>query len=138
MKNIAENQKELIENFNSFDNWMDRYEYLIDLGRNLPDYPIEQKIEQNLVRGCQSKVWLYHHYDGNKIKFYATSDSAIICGLIYLLLTIYSDQTPHDISNTSPDFIAQIGLDKHLSPTRKNGLFAMLTLIKNISIEYLK
>lgn len=137
MSNISENQQELIDNFNLFDNWMDKYEFLIDLGKKLPDFPEEYKIEQNLVRGCQSKVWFYHSYDGNNIKFIATSDSAIICGLIYLLLSIYSEQSPHDIVNTSPDFIAKIGLDKHLSPTRKNGLFAMLTAIKNIAIKYI-
>lgn len=136
MTNIKETQQELIENFNLFDNWMDKYEFLIDLGKKLPDFADDFKTEENKVRGCQSNVWLHHTYDGTRIQFIAMSDSAIVCGLIYLLLIVYNNHTPQEILENKPDFISEIGLDKHLSPTRKNGLFAMLTEIRKIAACY--
>ena len=137
MSNINTIQQELIDNFNLFDNWLDKYEFLIDLGKKLPDFPEQYKQQQYKVRGCQSNVWLAHTKQDNIIIFTATSDSAIVSGLIYLLLTMYSHQTPETIVNTKADFINKIGLDKHLSSTRKNGLYAMLTQINQIATNYL-
>lgn len=138
MNNINGLQQELIDNFNLFDNWLDKYEFLIDLGKKLPDFPNEYKQERYLVRGCQSQVWMHHSVENNKIIFQATSDSAIVKGLIYLLLTIYSHHSASEIVVQEPEFIKQIGLDKHLSPTRKNGLYAMLSVIKATAQQYIE
>lgn len=137
MKTTTDAQKELINSFELFDSWMEKYEFLIDLGKSLPEFLEEYKKEQYKVKGCQSNVWIYHEYDNNLISFSATSDSAIVSGLIYLLLTIYNNHTPKEIVNIKPDFIESIGLDNHLSPTRKNGLYAMLQAINNIANCYL-
>jgi cysteine desulfuration protein SufE len=127
---IAEVQEELIEEFAFFDDWMDRYRHIIDLGRNLPDFPADKQTDAYKVRGCQSQVWFYAQpLDGGKLHFLATSDAHIVSGLIAILLRIYSDRTPQEILETKPDFVAAIGLDEHLSPTRNNGLHAMLTRI---------
>lgn len=127
---IAEEQAELIDEFQFFDDWMDRYQYLIDLGRKLPEFPEEWRTDEAKVHGCQSQVWLRAEGDANCLTFQAISDSAIVSGLIALLLRIYSGRSARDIVDTPPDFIAQIGLDSHLSPTRANGLHAMLKTIK--------
>ena len=130
MPTIAEVQEELIEEFAFFDDWMDRYRHIIDLGRNLPDFPADKQTDAYKVRGCQSQVWFYAQpLDGGKLHFLATSDAHIVSGLIAILLRIYSDRTPQEILETKPDFVAAIGLDEHLSPTRNNGLHAMLTRI---------
>jgi cysteine desulfuration protein SufE len=127
---IAEVQEELIEEFAFFDDWMDRYRYIIDLGRNLPDFPADKQTDAYKVRGCQSQVWFCAEpMVGGKLHFLATSDAHIVSGLIAILLRIYSDRTPEEILATKPDFVAAIGLDEHLSPTRNNGLHAMLTRI---------
>jgi len=127
---IAEVQEELIEEFAFFDDWMDRYRYIIDLGRNLTEFPADKQTDAYKVRGCQSQVWFYAQpLDGGKLHFLATSDAHIVSGLIAILLRIYSDRTPQEILETKPDFVAAIGLDEHLSPTRNNGLHAMLTRI---------
>ena len=127
---IAEVQEELIEEFAFFDDWMDRYRYIIDLGRNLPDFPEDKQTDAYKVRGCQSQVWFYAEpMEGGKLHFLATSDAHIVSGLIAILLRIYSDRAPQEILATKPDFVAAIGLDEHLSPTRNNGLHAMLTRI---------
>ena len=127
---IAEAQEELIEEFAFFDDWMDRYRYIIDLARNLPDFPAEWQTDENKVRGCQSQVWFVAEPGGEgRLKFHATSDAHIVSGLIAILLRIYSGRTPDEILATKPDFVAAIGLDEHLSPTRNNGLHAMITRI---------
>jgi cysteine desulfuration protein SufE len=127
---IAEVQEELIEEFAFFDDWMDRYRYIIDLGRNLPEFPADKQTDAYKVRGCQSQVWFYAQpLDGGRLHFLATSDAHIVSGLIAILLRIYSDRTPQEILETKPNFVAAIGLDEHLSPTRNNGLHAMLTRI---------
>ena len=136
-KTISAIQQDLIDNFNLFDDWLGKYEFLIDLGKTLPPYSDEDKQEQYKVQGCQSNVWIRHCYNNNKITFTATSDSAIVCGLIYLLLTIFNDHTPEQIINAKPIFIERIGLDRHLSMTRKNGLYAMLQAIKHIASGYI-
>ena len=124
-------QEELIEEFSYFDDWTDRYQYLIDLGRKLPEFPEAWRSEVNRLHGCQSQVWIHHVVQGERIHFDAISDSAIVSGLIALLLRVYSDRTAQEILATEPHFIASIGLDSHLSPTRKNGLHAMLEAIHN-------
>ena len=125
----AEVQRELIEEFGLFDDWTDRYQYLIDLGRSLPAFPDALRTEANRLHGCQSQVWIHHHLDGDRIHFQAISDSAIVSGLIALLLRVYNDRSAEEILDTRADFVKAIGLDSHLSPTRKNGLHAMLQAI---------
>ncbi len=130
MTDISEAQEELIEEFELFDNWLDRYQYLIDLGRKLPEFPEDQKVEANRLHGCQSQVWLTAELRDAQLKFQAISDSAIVSGLIAILMRVYSGRAPADIIATEPDFIAAIGLHEHLSPTRSNGLRAMIDAIK--------
>ncbi len=128
---IVTAQQELIEAFQFFDDWMDRYQYIIDLGRELPPFPEEAQTEANQVRGCQSQVWMtLHEGEGGRLRIQATSDAAIVSGLIALLLRVYDDRTPREIADTPPDFIAAIGLDQHLSPSRTNGLAAMVQRLK--------
>lgn len=135
-KNIS--QEELIQTFNFFDNWLDKYQYIIDLGKKIQDFPEDYKIDEYKVTGCQSNVWIKPEYskEDNLLKFEAISDSAIVSGLIYILLFIYNNKSPKEILETEPDFINSIGLDKHLSPTRKNGLFSMLNKIKDYAKGY--
>ncbi|MGS2743640.1 SufE family protein [Halomonas sp. LS-001] len=126
-------QRDLIEEFEIFDNWMDRYQYIIDLGKQLPDFPDDWKTNENKIQGCQSNVWMCHEQEGDKLQFKATSDAAIVSGLIAVLLRIYNERTPADIQSTPPHFLADLGLDKHLSPTRSNGLHAMLERIYSVA-----
>lgn len=127
---IAEEQEDLIAEFSFFDDWMDRYQYLIDLGRKLPDMPEEFIRDEFKLKGCQSQVWFVGEAVGDRLIFRAISDAAIVSGLVAVLLRIYSNRTPREILDTEPDFIAEIGLETHLSPTRKNGLGAMVTAIR--------
>lgn len=124
-----EAQAELIEEFSLFDNWMDRYQYIIDMGKQLPTYPEDLKSPETKIDGCQSNVWIHHERQGEALHFDATSDAAIVSGLIAVLMRIYNDRTPGEIAETTPRFLEDLGLDKHLSPTRANGLNAMLTRI---------
>ena len=130
MSDITDAQNDLIDEFQLFDNWLDKYQYLIDLGRKLPEFPDEYKTEEYRLHGCQSQVWLRATEDGDQLQFAAISDSAIVSGLIAVLMRVYSGRTPQDILGTTPDFIDAIGLDAHLSPTRSNGLHAMIDAIK--------
>ncbi|MDX1570140.1 MAG: SufE family protein [Xanthomonadales bacterium] len=123
-------QDEIVEEFSFFDDWMDRYEYIIDLGRRLPDLPESAKTEENRLHGCQSQVWMTVEGDAEKLRFEAISDSAIVRGLIALLLRVYSGRSAEEILETEPRFIEAVGLASHLSPTRSNGLFAMLEAIR--------
>ncbi|GHD62698.1 hypothetical protein GCM10017083_51800 [Thalassobaculum fulvum] len=127
---IAEEQEELIGEFAFFDDWMERYQYLIDLGRKLPPFPEEYRRDEFKLKGCQSQVWLVGEKRDGRLVFHSISDAAIVSGIIAVLLRVYSDRTPQEIVATEPDFVAAIGLDQHLSPTRKNGLGAMLKAIK--------
>ena len=127
---IDEAQQALIEEFGFFDDLMQRYEYLIDLGRQLAPLDAEFLKDEFKLRGCQSQVWLIARHEDDKLVFEANSDAAIVSGLIAVVLRIYSNRTAQEIIDTAPDFIAAIGLDDHLSPTRKNGLGAMLQTIK--------
>ncbi|MFO8046672.1 MAG: SufE family protein [Halomonas sp.] len=126
-------QQALRDEFEMFDNWMDRYQYIIDMGKALPDFPEEWKRNELKIQGCQSNVWMHHHRDGDRIHFDAVSDAAIVSGLIAVLMRIYNDRTAADIRGTSPHFLADLGLDKHLSPTRSNGLDAMLKRIYEVA-----
>lgn len=127
---IIEEQAELIDEFAFFDDWMERYEYLIDLGRKLPPFPEEYRRDEFKLKGCQSQVWFVGEKRDGRLVFHAVSDAAIVSGIIALLLRVYSGRTPEEIVATEPEFVAAIGLDAHLSPTRKNGLGAMLKAIK--------
>jgi cysteine desulfuration protein SufE len=126
-------QRELIEDFTFLEDWLDRYQQLIDMGKSLPDFPDELRRDEFKVKGCQSQVWIVPEYRDGKLFFRAVSDSAIVTGLIACLLRVYSGRTPAEISATEPRFIPAIGLDSHLSPTRKNGLYAMLGRIKELA-----
>lgn len=128
---IKDTERELAEEFGLFDNWIDRYQYIIDLGRQLPPFPEAEKIEERKVRGCQSQVWLITKVRGDRLEFQAISDSAIVSGLIAILMRLYSGRPAREILTTPPGFIKAIGLDEHLSPTRSNGLHAMLGAIRN-------
>lgn len=130
MAGIEAAQNELIEEFGFFDNWMDKYQYLIDLGRKLPEFPDEYRDDEHKLRGCQSQVWLHATETEGRLHFAAISDSAIVSGLIAILMRVYSDRSPREILDTPPEFIDAIGLDAHLSPTRSNGLHAMIDAIK--------
>lgn len=134
--NSVEAQQELIEEFGMFDNWMDRYQYIIDLGKQLPDFPDEWKNGETRLEGCQSNVWVHSERRGEQLHFYAISDAAIVSGLIAILMRIYNDRAPQDILDTPPDFLAELDLDKHLSPTRSNGLHAMLERIKGTAAAH--
>jgi len=123
-------QAELIEEFQFFDDWMDRYQYIIDLGRRLPEFPEAEKTDENKIRGCQSQVWFLAEMNGDRLHFQAISDAAIVSGLIALLLRIYSGRRPEDILETPADFVAALELEQHLSPTRSNGLSSMLQAIR--------
>lgn len=132
---IVEAQRELIADFELFEDWMDRYQYLIDLGRRLPDFPEELRTEENRIRGCQSQVWFVAEKKDDRLEFRAISDAAIVSGLIALLLRLYSGRRPQDILDTPPDFVAALQLESHLSPTRSNGLSSMLTAIRRFAAE---
>ena len=131
LKSVKEIEQEISQEFEIFDSWMDRYEYIIDLGKRLASFPDEWKIEENKVHGCQSQVWFKTELKNNLFVCQAISDSAIVSGLIALLLRIYNQKDPSDIVETNPTFVSMIGLDEHLSPTRNNGLNVMLKKIKN-------
>ncbi|WP_299314554.1 SufE family protein [uncultured Halomonas sp.] len=126
-------QQALREEFEMFDNWMDRYQYIIDMGKALPDFPEAWKSDELKIQGCQSNVWMHHERRGDAIHFDAISDAAIVSGLIAVLMRIYSDRPAAEIRDTSPHFLADLGLDKHLSPTRSNGLHAMLKRIYEVA-----
>ncbi len=133
----AQVQQDIAEEFAFFGDWTERYQYLIDLGKQLPPFPEDCKTEQYRVHGCQSMVWLVPSGDASKMHFEAISDSAIVSGLIALVLRVYSDRSAQEIVATEPQFIATIGLAKHLSPTRSNGLAAMLAKLKGYAAQVL-
>jgi len=136
-EDILAAQAEIVDVFSLFEDWTDRYQYIIDLGRKLPDLSPEQKIESNRLKGCQSQVWIVTENRSGRLHYDAISDSAIVSGLIALMLKVYSDRRPAEIVATPPDFIKQIELEDHLSPTRSNGLNAMVRQIRQFAIEAL-
>jgi len=135
---IDEIQQEIVEEFSGFEDWMDKYAYLIEIGNEMTPIDAKYKIESNLIRGCQSRVWLHQEFTDGKIKFEAESDALIVKGLVALLLRIYSDRTPKEILESEPRFIDEIGLRQHLSPTRSNGLLAMVKQMKLYALAYEK
>ena len=139
MSNEVENaQADVVEEFRFFDDWMDRYQYLVDLGRRLPPLPEHELVEANKIKGCQSQVWFIAEQQDDRLVFRATSDAAIVSGLIALLLRIYSGRRPQEILDSTPDFVQALALQQHLSPTRSNGLASMLNAIRNFAAEALQ
>lgn len=129
-------QQEIIDEFSAFDDWMDKYQMIIDLGNELPPLNPEFKTEDNLIEGCQSRVWLHAQFSNGLIHFEADSDAIITKGLIGLLIRVLSDHTPQEILDCDVHFIDEIGLTQHLSPTRSNGLLSMLKQIKTYALAY--
>lgn len=131
---IREIQEEIIEEFLMFDDWMQRYEHIIESGKALPKIAEEHKNEDHLIKGCQSRVWLHAEPQNDKLDFSADSDAILTKGIIALLLRVYSGRTPEEILDTEPFFIEEIGLKEHLSPTRANGLLSMVKQIKLLAL----
>ena len=127
---IKEIQEEIIDEFSMFDDWMERYEYIIDLGKSLPLIDAAYKLDENLIKGCQSKVWLHSEIQNEKLVFTADSDAILTKGIVALLLRVFSNQKAEEILNSDTGFIDEIGLKEHLSPTRANGLVSMIKQIK--------
>lgn len=133
---INEIQDEIIEEFQDFEDWMDRYQLLIDMGSDQEELPVQYKTEQNLIDGCQSRVWLQADLVDGKVQFQAESDALIVKGIVALLVRVFNNQTPQDILDADLYFIEQIGLREHLSPTRSNGLLAMLKQMKMYALVF--
>lgn len=134
---INEKQDAIIEDFELFSDWMEKYEYIIQLGKDLPLIEEQYKTEENLIRGCQSKVWLHANYTDGKLHFKADSDALITKGLVSMVVNVLSGHTPKEIVDAEIYFIDKIGLTSHLSPTRSNGLLSMLKQIKMYAVAYL-
>ena len=135
-KKIEEIENEIVEEFSLFDNWDDKYEYIIDLGKKLPLLEEQYKKDENKVRGCQSTVWLVADYKNGRVHYKAESDAIIVKGLISMLIRVLSGQTPDEIVNAKLDFIREIGMMSHLAQTRSNGLLAMVKQMKNYALAY--
>ena len=127
---VIDLEKEIISEFEMFDNWMEKYEYLIELGKDLPLISSNHKNDENIIKGCQSKVWLHAEYENDLVSFYADSEAIITKGIIALLIRVLNNQTPKNILEAKLNFINEIGLTNHLSPTRANGLVEMVKQIK--------
>lgn len=136
-KTLKEKKEEIIENFSLYEEWLDKYEYLIELGKSLQSYPEENKTEERLIQGCQSRVWLDYKVEGGRIFFSADSDAIITKGIIALLIGVYSGRTAEEIAKDDFSFINEIGLKENLSPTRANGLASMVSKIKKAALENL-
>ncbi len=134
--NIPEIQEEIVEEFSMFDDWMQRYEYMIELGKSLPLIEDQYKTDDNIIKGCQSKVWVHAELDDDRLVFTADSDAIITKGIIAILVRAFSNQKPQDIIDANTDFIDEIGLKEHLSPTRANGLVNMIKQLKLYAIAY--
>ena len=133
---IKERQEEVIEEFAMFDDWMDKYEYLISLGKELPLIAEDKKVDKNLIKGCQSRVWLDAALEDGKIQFTADSDAIITKGIISLMVRVLTDSSPEEIANAELYFIDEVGLKEHLSPTRSNGLVSMVKQMKLYGIAF--
>lgn len=136
MNSIKETQQEIVEEFALFDEWMDKYEHIIELGKDLPLIDEQYKTDENLIKGCQSKVWLHAELKDGKIIFTADSDAIITKGIVGLVISVFSNHTPQEIIDADLFFIDQIGLQEHLSPTRSNGLLSMLKQIRMYAIAF--
>lgn len=135
---IDEIQQDIVSEFSAFDDWMDKYSYLIEMGNELAPIDEKYKTEQNLIRGCQSQVWINAEYADGKLLFQGESDALIVKGLVALMLRVVNNQSPEDVMNSEFYFIDKIGLKEHLSPTRSNGLLAMVKQIKLYAVAYNK
>lgn len=133
---IKEIQDEIVDEFSMFDDWMQRYEYIIELGKTLPLIDEKYKTEDNIIKGCQSKVWVHGEQNDDKIVFTADSDAILTKGIIAILIRTFSNQKAADILDANTDFIAEIGLKEHLSPTRANGLVSMIKQIKMYALAF--
>lgn len=133
---ISEIQEEIIEEFAMFEDWEERYQYMIDLGKDLPLIADKFKTEDNIIKGCQSKVWVHAEMNDEKVEFTADSDAIITKGIIAILIRSFSNQHPEAIINADTEFIDKIGLKEHLSPTRANGLVSMIKQLKMYAIAY--
>ena len=131
---LEEAEKDVVETFSMYEEWLDKYEYLIDLGKNLEPYPEEKKTDDRLIKGCQSRVWLDYRMEEGRLYFNADSDAIITKGIISLLIGIYSGRTPQEIAGSDFTFIEKIGLKENLSPTRANGLASMIATIKTAAM----
>ncbi|MGJ8683126.1 MAG: SufE family protein [Nonlabens sp.] len=136
MASIQDIQNQIVEEFAMFDDWMDRYEYMIDLGKSVPVIDEQYKTDDNIIKGCQSKVWVHADLEDNKVNFSADSDAIITKGIIAILIRAWSGQEPADIIAADTDFIDEIGLKEHLSPTRANGLVSMIKQLKMYAVAY--
>ncbi len=135
---IEQVQDEIVQEFSMFDDWMDKYSYLIELGNDLQDLDPKDKNDQNLIKGCQSRVWLVAELKDGKIYFRGESDAVIVKGLVALLLRVVSERTPKELLENELHFIDDLGLTQHLSPTRSNGLLAMVKQIRLYAVAYSK
>lgn len=133
---IEETEKEIIEEFEMFDDWMQKYEHLIDLGKSMPVIDEKYKTEEKLIKGCQSRVWMHSEIKDGKVYFTADSDAIITKGMVALMIRVLSGHTPDEIINTKLDFVEKVGLTKHLSPTRSNGLLSMIKQMKLDALAY--
>lgn len=134
--NILEAEQQIINEFSLFDDWMDRYNYIIELGKSMPMIDDKYKTDQYLITGCQSRVWLYAEYEDGKVVFSADSDAIITKGIVNLLIRVLSQQAPQEIIDAPLDYINEIGLKEHLSPTRSNGLVSMIKQMKMYAMVY--
>lgn len=135
MKSLKEVKEEMVEEFSAYEDWLDKYEYLIDLGKELDDFPEGLKTDDRLIKGCQSRVWLDAGMDGDRLFFKADSDAIITKGIISMLVSVYSGRTPREIADDDFSFIDRLGLRENLSPTRANGLASMIDTIRTIARE---
>ena len=133
---IKEIQDEIVEEFSSFDEWMDKYAYLIELGNDLEPYNDQYRVEQNILEGCQSKVWLHAWMEDGKVYYMGDSDAIIVKGIVALMIRALSGQSPQDIIDSDLSFVDEIGLKEHLSPTRSNGLVAMIKQMRLFALAF--
>jgi len=136
MSSVKDIQDEIVDEFAMFDDWMQRYEYMIELGKSLPVIEASKKTDDNIIKGCQSRVWLHADLNEDKVVYTADSEAIITKGIVALLIRVFSNQHPDEILAADTKFIDEIGLKEHLSPTRANGLVSMLNQIKNYAIAY--
>lgn len=135
MKTLKEAENAIVEEFSMYEEWLDKYEYLIELGKSLTDYPESEKTDNNLIKGCQSRVWLDYKVEDGKVLLNADSDAIITKGIISLLVGLYSGRTPQEILSSDFSVVEKIGLKENLSPTRANGLVSMIAKIREIASE---
>ena len=135
---ISEQGKDLAKSFSFMEDWTEKYQYMIDLSKSLDEMNLDYKTDENLIKGCQSKVWLHSSYDKGKIHFQADSDAIISKGIVAILLSVLNNRSPHEILSADLSFIDEIGLKEHLSPNRANGLSSMLKQIKFYALAYSK